>query len=298
MTEKARALRQNATNAEKLLWKKLRDRGLGGLKFKRQYPVPPYILDFFCEEHALAVELDGGQHNEPDHKAQDKIRTDFLSERGIRVLRFWNNEVMENIEGVLERILENVFPAAPHPPTLRAGPSLSRGRGNKKGPRRILIGEITTVHGIKGLVKVRSYVEDHGLFETESLYTDENSDRTISLKLKSALKGDWLAEVKDVIDRNAAEKLRDTRLYINRESLPETDDGEFYVEDMIGMKVKNSAGHDIGVVIGVDNFGASDLLDIKPIGGGASFYLPFTDDAVLNVDVDTDSIMVELPENI
>ncbi len=163
--------------------------------------------------------------------------------------------------------------------------------------KRILIGEITTVHGIKGLVKVRSYVEDETLFETDALYTDERADKKISIKLKNPMKDIWLAEVKGVADRNAAELLRGTKLYIDRTAMPETEDGEFYIEDLKGMKVVDKDGKDIGEVLSVENFGASDLLDIKP-ASGASFYLPFTDNTVLEIDIEGGTITAELPEGL
>ncbi len=163
--------------------------------------------------------------------------------------------------------------------------------------KRILIGEIATAHGIKGFVKLRSFAEDETLLEHQPLFTDEEADKTISIKLKNALKGDWVAEVKGVADRNEAERLRGTKLYINREDLPEADDGEYYIEDMKGMKIVDGQGKEIGTLLAVENFGASDLLDIKP-PSGASFYLPFTDQTVTNVDIEAGVITVEIPEDL
>ena len=160
--------------------------------------------------------------------------------------------------------------------------------------KRILIGEISTVHGIKGLVKVRSFVEDESLFEGE-VFTEESGNKTIKLVLKNALKSDWLAEANGTTDRNEAEKLRGTQLYIDRTALPEAEDGEYYIEDLKGMKVVDENGMDVGTVLSVENFGASDLLDIKP-ANGASFYLPFTDD--VGVDMKKGVISVRLPETI
>ncbi len=162
-------------------------------------------------------------------------------------------------------------------------------------PKRILIGEIATAHGIKGLVKLRSFVEDTDLFKNVAVYTGETSQKTISLTLKNQLKGDWLAEVKDIADRNAAELLRGTKLYIDRDSMPDADDGEYYIEDLKGLRVIDVAGKEIGTVLSVENFGASDLLDIKPQSGDA-FYVPFTDDIVKDVDMDSGVITIELPE--
>lgn len=101
-TKGARQLRKNSTDAERRLWRAIRDRQLDGAKFRRQTPLPPYVGDFVCFEHRLVIELDGGQHAEQER--QDRRRTVVLAGRGYRVLRFWNNEVMKNLDGVLESI--------------------------------------------------------------------------------------------------------------------------------------------------------------------------------------------------
>ncbi|MFM9891082.1 MAG: endonuclease domain-containing protein [Rickettsiales bacterium] len=100
----ARKLRTHSTEVEKKLWWRIRNRELDGYKFRRQFPVAGYILDFACEAEKLAIELDGGQHNMPENIARDTARTAELTKSGWRVLRFWNNEVNENIEGVLTEI--------------------------------------------------------------------------------------------------------------------------------------------------------------------------------------------------
>ena len=100
----ARELRHNQTDAETLLWFLLRDRRLAGAKFRRQHPVEPYVLDFYCYEHKLAVELDGGQHNDAKGRADDERRSAFLKSKGIRVLRFWNDEALKQTESVLEAV--------------------------------------------------------------------------------------------------------------------------------------------------------------------------------------------------
>lgn len=102
----ARGLRQRQTDAEKALWAKLRNRQLEGVKFRRQQPVGSYIVDFASFERKLIIEIDGGQHNEDKPKERDAERTARLEERGYRVIRFWNNEVLMNLEGVLESIRE------------------------------------------------------------------------------------------------------------------------------------------------------------------------------------------------
>ena len=99
--DRARTLRRDATEAEKALWKGLRE-GLSDAKFRRQSPIGPFFADFLSFRHKLVIEVDGGQHGETPER--DAARTRFLENEGYRVLRFWNNEVLENIEGVLERI--------------------------------------------------------------------------------------------------------------------------------------------------------------------------------------------------
>ena len=99
-----RKLRKAQTDAEQLMWLMLRDRRLLDLKFRRQHPVEPYVLDFYCNDMKLAIELDGGQHNEPETRKKDKKRAQFLENQGIRVLRFWDHEVLKETEAVLEAI--------------------------------------------------------------------------------------------------------------------------------------------------------------------------------------------------
>lgn len=113
---KGRELRGNLTEAEKKLWYRIRKKNMG-TRFRRQRPIPPYIVDFICLEKKLIVELDGGQHGEQED--YDRKRTEFLEAQGYRVLRFWNNEVMRNIEGVLQAIdSELEKPALPSPEKL------------------------------------------------------------------------------------------------------------------------------------------------------------------------------------
>ncbi len=76
-----------------------------GLKFKRQFPIGTYVVDFVCEEKKLIIELDGGQHNEPDNIELDKARTEFLESKGFKVIRFWNNDINLNIRGVYEFLM-------------------------------------------------------------------------------------------------------------------------------------------------------------------------------------------------
>ena len=96
----ARTLRKNITPQEQKLWNLLRNRQFYGAKFVRQYPIGPYIVDFACRRKKLVIELDGGQHNTDKNIEKDNKRTEFLISKGYTVIRFWNNEVDNNIEGV------------------------------------------------------------------------------------------------------------------------------------------------------------------------------------------------------
>ena len=111
----ARDLRRGQTSAESLLWRHLRRRDLAGLKFRRPPPVGGYILDFFCEKATLAIELDGGGHADPAKVAYDARRTRRLEQLGIRILRFWNTDVLQNLDGVIARILEAAKSTPPSP---------------------------------------------------------------------------------------------------------------------------------------------------------------------------------------
>ena len=104
MTARARYLRGNMTDAEQRLWRALRRDQLNGLSFRRQHPLGPYIVDFYCPRLQLVVEVDGGQHAE-QRKQADQRRTQWLAEKGVTVVRYWNNEVLSNLEGVLGDLL-------------------------------------------------------------------------------------------------------------------------------------------------------------------------------------------------
>ena len=100
MLQKARNLRKNQTDVEKLLWSHLRNRHLDGYKFRRQFPIGRYIVDFVCNSKDLVVEVDGGQHAELTTK--DEVRTEFLNKEGYKVVRFWNNDVLAQHRNVID----------------------------------------------------------------------------------------------------------------------------------------------------------------------------------------------------
>jgi very-short-patch-repair endonuclease len=105
-TKRAQALRKNLTDAEQRLWQKLKGRQIAAVKFRRQQPIGPFIVDFVCFERRLIVEVDGGQHAE--QVAYDEERTQWLKAQGYRVLRFWNNEVLADTDAVAQAIFDTV----------------------------------------------------------------------------------------------------------------------------------------------------------------------------------------------
>jgi very-short-patch-repair endonuclease len=108
LIEFARLLRQTATDAESLLWSCVRERRICGCKFRRQHPIKPYILDFYCAELLLNIELDGGQHHSPEGRQRDAARSAFLKQQGIETLRFTNEAMLRDTDSVLGVIWDRV----------------------------------------------------------------------------------------------------------------------------------------------------------------------------------------------
>ena len=111
LTHLARKLRKESTKAERLLWKRLRGKKLLNLKFRRQEQIGDYIVDLVCYEKKFIIELDGGHHNDDETKKKDIIRQNWLIDEGFTVIRFWNSEVLKNINGVLQIIKEKLIPS-------------------------------------------------------------------------------------------------------------------------------------------------------------------------------------------
>jgi len=109
LVKRRKELRRNQTDVEKLLWMKLRNKQILGEKFFRQYSIGPYISDFYCPKKRLAIEIDGSQHLAEESKEHDEERTKYFASYDIKVIRFWNNEVINNMEGVIEKIVEELM---------------------------------------------------------------------------------------------------------------------------------------------------------------------------------------------
>ncbi len=124
----ARQLRAQMTDAERKLWLALRDRRFAAFKFRRQVPIGRYIADFVCFDQRLIIEVDGGQHAE---SAADAERDDWFAQNDFRVVRFWNNDVLGNLEGVLTALLDHLE-TTPHPSSRLREPPPSPARGEGK----------------------------------------------------------------------------------------------------------------------------------------------------------------------
>jgi very-short-patch-repair endonuclease len=105
----AKKLRANTTPHERMLWRALRELPTEGSHFRRQAPIGPYIVDFFCPAKRLIVELDGGHHNEDEEAQRDRVRQRWLEQQGYRVIRFWNSDIGGNLNGVLEAIYAELY---------------------------------------------------------------------------------------------------------------------------------------------------------------------------------------------
>lgn len=152
--------------------------------------------------------------------------------------------------------------------------------------KRVCLGRIASAHGVKGLVKLLPYGEDVSLLETLGpLYTAQDGPQTLKIKIHNTAGKNVIAAVEGCADRDQAEKLRGTELWVDRAALPEIEDeDEFYIEDLIGLEVRNEKGVRIGKVSAVENFGGGDLLDVKP-DGGQSAYVQFRSEFVGDINL-------------
>lgn len=163
-------------------------------------------------------------------------------------------------------------------------------------PRRVLLGEITTVHGIKGEVVIRSHTADPEDIAAYGPLSDETGTRTFHVTSARAGPKGVVARLKGVEDRNAAERLRGTTLYVDRDALPKPEqDNEFYVTDLIGLAAIAEDGKPLGKVVAVQNFGAGDLLEVAIAEQRATELVPFTDACVPHVDLAAGTVTVRPP---
>ena len=149
---------------------------------------------------------------------------------------------------------------------------------------RACVGKIVAAHGVKGLVKILPYGDDLSLLEGD-LYVSDKDSKTLKIKIKNPIGKYVLAEAGGVTERNGAEALRNTELFIEKQKLPELkEEGRYYHADLIGLRALDENGQEIGTIAGIENYGAGDLLSIKP-AIGKEFLYPFTQDNVPEVNL-------------
>ncbi len=161
--------------------------------------------------------------------------------------------------------------------------------------KRICVGKISSSHGVKGLVKIAPFCEDTSLLNG-ILYTSESGGETLNIALKNSVGKYILAQIEGISTPEQAKTLK-CSLYVSRETLPEiTNDGEFYIEDLVGISVVNGDNVAIGSIIAVQNYGAGDLLEIKP-KSGESYFIPFQDEYVTDINIENKTIVIKNAQN-
>lgn len=155
---------------------------------------------------------------------------------------------------------------------------------------RVLLGVVAAPHGVRGLVRIKSFTEDPMAIGTYGPLSDETGKKTYRVEVLSAARGTVLARIEGIADRTAAEALRGLRLYVERDALPDAGEREWYEADLIGLPAVGRDGRDWGKVIAFHDFGAGPVMEVS---GGAM--LPFTDEAVPEIDVEGGKVVVDPP---
>jgi 16S rRNA processing protein RimM len=161
---------------------------------------------------------------------------------------------------------------------------------------RVLLGRISAAHGIRGEVLIKTFTEAPESIGAYGPLGDEAGTRTFEFASVRVTPKGVVARIKGVTDRNAAEALRGTSLYVDRDQLPAATGAEFYHADLIGLAAVDSEGKTIGEIIAVHDFGAGDLIEIRLAGSGRTELVPFTDDAVPEVDISARRAVVIIPQ--
>ena len=161
---------------------------------------------------------------------------------------------------------------------------------------RICLGVVAGAHGVRGLVKIKSFTETPGDIVAYGPLSDEAGTRRFEIAVKGMAKGSVLAGIAGVEDRDAAQALKGMRLYVDRAALPAPDEEEtYYHADLVGLMAESRDGGQIGWVAAVHNFGAGDLLEIARDDGGPELLVPFTKAAVPEVDLEGGRLVIEPP---
>lgn len=164
------------------------------------------------------------------------------------------------------------------------------------GKDRVLLGDIGAAHGLKGEVRLRSFTQEPAAIADYGPLEDETGSNAIEIEsVRPGPKG-LIARIKGVSTREGAEALTGTKLYIGRDRLPPPAEDEWYHSDLVGLAAYDAFEVQIGTVVAVYNFGAGDIIEIKPISGGDNLLLPFTDATVPEIDTEERRLTLVLPE--
>ena len=161
--------------------------------------------------------------------------------------------------------------------------------------KRVCVAQIGAPHGVRGEVRLWTFTADPMAVTRYGPLESDDGKRAFEIDAVRTAKGHLVAKLRGISDRDAAEQLRNIQLFVPRDRLPEIDSDEFYHADLIGLRVEDEHGNEIGAVIAVHNFGAGDILEIQPLGGGAMM-LPFTEAVVPQVDLNGGRLVVVPPE--
>ncbi|MDD3287827.1 MAG: ribosome maturation factor RimM, partial [Alphaproteobacteria bacterium] len=157
------------------------------------------------------------------------------------------------------------------------------------------VGAFVGAHGVRGQARLRSFTENPEDVFSYSPLTNESGDKVFALKRIGVMKDCFMVSVAGVSDRDVAAALKGTRLYVDRDALPKTKDGEYYEADLVGLEAVDLNGETKGKVLGVHDYGAGSFLEIKPVVG-ASYMLPFNDRFVPKIDIAAGVVTVDVPE--
>ena len=160
---------------------------------------------------------------------------------------------------------------------------------------RICVAQIGGAHGIRGEVKLKSFTADPMAVKDYGPLLSEDGAVQIEIETVRPAKGHLVARLRGIIDRNAAERLTNLKLFIPRDRLPPADADEFYHVDLVGLAAETAAGTRLGTIVAVHDFGAGDILELQPEAGGATLMVPFTDTFVPRVDIAGGRIIVAPP---
>ncbi len=160
---------------------------------------------------------------------------------------------------------------------------------------RVLLGVVAAPHGVRGLVRIRSFTDDPMAVAGYGLLEDETGKKRFKVEALSASRGAVLARIEGVDDRNAAEAMRGTKLYVERSVLPAAGEQEWYEADLVGLAAVGTDGRDWGKVLAFHDFGAGRMIEVSGGASTKSMMLPFTDEAVPGIDVEGGKVTIDPP---